>query len=324
MMGLIDKAARAPLSQILLIGLILTAARAAVFFYLERTPQHKRTGFYSFARIVNEISDALVYAAIVVFMLVRPFAIQTFYIPTGSMIDTLMPNDYIVANKFIYRFNDPEVGDIVVFHPPSHADPSGQATQDYIKRLIGGPGDLIEIKDRILYRNGKPMAEDYVRFTDRELNVLEPDLWKRVDYNDFKLISFEGEVLPIQVQPDGQIFPPYQMQSEGSSIDWTNPGTVLLMSESEPVAIPEDHYLFLGDNRNNSLDGRFWGLVHRDSIIGKSEFIWLPTARWSKTPSRAMKEMSSEKVRQHYDQYELEMPEVQEDDDASAASQEPA
>ena len=98
-------------------------------------------------------------------MLVRPFGIQTFYIPSGSMIDTLMINDYIVANKLAFRLGKPNHGDIVVFKPPRRALNPGQGETDFIKRLIGIPGDVIEWNDKKLYRNEKYVPEPYVDYT---------------------------------------------------------------------------------------------------------------------------------------------------------------
>jgi signal peptidase I len=280
----IDKAARTSLGTVLIFALVLTAIRFAVFFYLEKTPKHKRTGAYSGARVVNELSDALIYAAIVVFMLVRPFAIQTFWIPSGSMIDTLHLNDYIVANKFVYRVSEPVAGDIVVFSPPESSQQHGQPiVEDYIKRLIGVPGDLIEIRDRVMYRNGVAVSEPHVVFTDfsRE-KVLPKDMWKDADYDDFKLIDVDGVAVPILLSPSGDA----HLGANHPGLADLDHSTNLISQalSADPIKIPDGYFLFMGDNRNGSWDGRSWGLVERDSIIGRAECIWFPFSRWTRTP----------------------------------------
>ena len=167
---LIDTIARTPLSRIIILVVVLTAIRLILAPYLKSIPVHRRSGLYGAFRILNESLDAIVYAGVFVFLIIRPFGIQMFQIPTGSMLDTLQINDFIVANKAIYRYSDPKVGDIVVFRPPagaiqdpSYIDPDGQVNQDYIKRCVGVPGDLVEIKDHKLWRNGKAIDEPFLR-----------------------------------------------------------------------------------------------------------------------------------------------------------------
>jgi signal peptidase I len=276
-MMIIDRLARTPLSQILVFAAILTAVRLVCYPYLAKTTDRKGGG-YGFVKFLNELSDALIYAAIVVFMLVRPFGVQTFYIPSGSMIDTLHLNDYIAANKFIYRVWEPADGDIVVFKPPSIARGPNPTTQesDFIKRLIGRPGDVIEIRDKKLYRNGQPVDEPYVCYTAGE-KVLPKDEADRVSIPDFKLINDNGRMIPVQYRGE-EVNPSYnntprdfQPKSDEERDRWL---------KAAPAPIPAGFYLFMGDNRNGSFDSRYWGLVPRESIIGRSEFVWVPFNRW--------------------------------------------
>ena len=282
MMLIIDKLARAPLSQVLLFAGVWTLLRVLIYPYLKNTAKHKRSGLYSFARIVNELSDALVYAAIVVFMLVRPFGIQTFWIPSGSMIDTLHLNDFIVANKFIYRFNEPQAGDIVVFNPPSYAPARGEGQVNYIKRLIGTPGQTIEIKNKVLYRDGKPVDETYVDYTDRFTQQVLPKAdWKNVEIPDFKLVEDKGKLIPLTMTFD-QVNNRWEVNGSQATAE---PYIIYDRAEMDrlralPAAkIPAGYFLFMGDNRNGSSDGRYWGLAPRKDIIGRSEFRWLPIGR---------------------------------------------
>jgi signal peptidase I len=281
----IDKVARTSLSTILLFSVVLTAVRLAAMPYLRNTPAHKRHGWFGFVRMVNELSDALIYAAIVVFMLVRPFGIQTFHIPTGSMLQTLHERDFILANKLIYRYTEPKVGDIVVFHPPKAAFAEHEPETDYIKRLVGAPGDVVEWKDMTLYRNGKPVDEPYVFYHasgDGYTTAFVPlpkEQWPTLEPTtpDFKLVEVDGRTVPLVYINDQANLPmfgtkePYQDERAN---EWIS---------LPPAKIPEGYFLFMGDHRNGSSDGRFWGLVPRENIIGRSEYVIFPFNRIKKT-----------------------------------------
>ena len=109
--------------------------------------------------------------ALVLALFIRTFVFQAFTIPSGSMLDTLLIGDYLLVNKFvygpkiplthkyIYKGSDPQIGDIIVFEYPD--DPS----MDFIKRVVGCPGDTLEMRNKVLYRNGKMIEEPYVRHT---------------------------------------------------------------------------------------------------------------------------------------------------------------
>lgn len=296
---LIDKIARVPISTIVLFALILTGVRLAMFFYLKNKPIHLREGLYSFLKFINDVADALIYAAIVVFMLVRPFGIQTFFIPSQSMVDTLRIGDFIVANKFIYRASEPQPGDIVVFKPPQEAKREGMEDTDFIKRLIGGPGDVIEFDRFQLLRNGKPVEEPYKVLTDpsgmgqNQRNIVPfegEELENVVDSWDFsivrmppkfKFVMHEGKVKPMLYNDDPGPGRPTVTLLAGtgdSQVDLEGVPAQELVNQ-EPQPIPDGYYLMVGDNRNGSNDGRFWGLIPRSSIIGKAEFVWMPLSR---------------------------------------------
>ncbi|MBS1714769.1 MAG: signal peptidase I [Armatimonadetes bacterium] len=283
----IDRLARAPLSIVLLFVLSLTLVRVAVYPYLKSVEPDDRGSLYSFARIVNEVCDAVCYAGVVVFMLVRPFGIQTFFIPSGSMIDTLNLYDYIVANKLVYRVQEPRHGDIVVFKPPKRALGHDQEDTDFIKRLIGLPGDVIEWKGKKLVRNGRVVDEPYVDYTvDPNGPVAPKDEWETVMQADFKLVLDGDRVVPVQYSPstvnmfplDDQVIdglttcaPEYIPNDLRQAKAWR---------DAPAVAVPPGYLLFMGDNRNGSYDCRGWGLVPRASVIGKSEAIFFPLNRW--------------------------------------------
>jgi signal peptidase I len=103
-----------------------------------------------------EFVESALIAIVLVFLVIRPFVVQAFYIPSGSMLDTLHIEDRILVNKFIYHFRPPEHRDIVVFHAPPRASPD---EKDFIKRVIGQPGDTVAVVPDTLLVDGKPAVE---------------------------------------------------------------------------------------------------------------------------------------------------------------------
>ena len=111
-------------------------------------------------RAIMEFIDSGLVAVLLVFFILRPFVVQAFYIPSGSMEPTLVLRDRILVNKFIYYLRDPQAGDIVVFRSPPQAS---QIEKDFIKRVVGVAGDVLEHVGGKLYRNGQPVDEPYIR-----------------------------------------------------------------------------------------------------------------------------------------------------------------
>lgn len=285
----IDKVARTPLSQVVYFVLVCTLIRVAIYPFLVKTKPHARTGAYTFARFANESLDAVIYAGVFVFLLIRPFCIQAFKIPTGSMLQTLQINDFIVANKAIYRYSDPQVGDIVVFKPPKRALREDQygTDVDFIKRCIGVPGDTIEIKAGVMYRNGQPVPDKWVHYlipTDVHMlgtkNRIATPEEKAGNLRDFKLVFHKNDYWPLSIRDD-QVNAEFGRSAAEFVPESQQENDELLAAP--PAKIPPRHYLMMGDNRFNSYDGRGWGLVPREDIIGRSEFIWFPPGRWGTT-----------------------------------------
>jgi signal peptidase I len=307
---IIDRLARTPLSQVVLFVVALTVARLLISPILSKTEPHKRTGFFKSMRLMNEILDAFVYAGVFVFMLIRPFGVQAFLIPSGSMWPTLYVNDFIVANKAVYRYSDPKAGDIVVFRPPVSATQgrpeqvdaaTGEVKVDFIKRCVGTPGQVIELRDNVLYRDGKMVEEPYKAMSEcvdnprtlgdcqnfRSLTDAEKDDLTKIS---FKLVKYKGRLIPFNFTKydanrrqgsggPGEIAT-YSLADE-FVIDDDNEARA--MRDLPPEPIPQGYYLMMGDNRNGSFDGRGWGLVPRKDIIGRSELIWLPFNRIQRT-----------------------------------------
>jgi signal peptidase I len=157
---------------------IIVAILLAIRFGLAKQEGH-------FAKSVAETAESLAVAMALVFFIIRPFIIQAFYIPSASMHPTLLESDHILVNKFLYRFREPRLGDVVVFKAPPNADPA-RKQRDFIKRVIAVPGDTVritpgsvlvgcdeynhkalreileglskvEIRDRRVYEDGKPV-----------------------------------------------------------------------------------------------------------------------------------------------------------------------
>ena len=178
---------------------------------------------YQAAPIKRESSNQLILIISLAFFLItsisagcswalKAFFLETRYIPSGSMLPTLQINDRLFIDKWSYRFQQPQRGDVAVFNPTEALQAKG--FQDaFIARIIGLPGEKIEVKNGKVYVNNQPLVEPY---------IAEP--------------------------------PQYQ---------WG------------PVPVPQDAYIVLGDNRNNSYDSHYWGFVPREYLIGKvSKRFW--------------------------------------------------
>jgi signal peptidase I len=171
--------------------------------------------------------------------------VQAFIVPTPSMDSTVMVGDHLLVDKlsfappgsfsrYLLPYTDPKRGDIIVFRYPMDIQ------QNYVKRVMGVPGDHIRVVDKVVYLNGKPLTEPYVQHI---FPNLEP-------YRD----NFPGE-------PRGPVYDrAKQMLAEHV--------------ENGELVVPPDSYFAMGDNRDNSLDSRYWGFVPRENIIGKPLLIF--------------------------------------------------
>ena len=138
----------------------LTSARMSLSFAERRAdmprPRLKATG---------ETLEVVIIAVCAVFLVVRPFLIQPYYIPSGSMFPTLRVDDRILVNKLAYRFSDPKRGDVVVFHAPQKAamDMNDLEGKDFVKRVIAVPGDVVSVHDGVTFVNGAAQKEPYTQ-----------------------------------------------------------------------------------------------------------------------------------------------------------------
>ena len=205
------------------------------------------------------------FPVILIVFLLRSFVVEPFKIPSGSMIPTLLVGDLILVNKFTYGLRLPVVntqvtqgspiqrGDVVVFRYPP------KPSVDYIKRVIGLPGDEVSYLNKRLTINGKEVPQaavsdffdessmEYFKQFNEQLGDVHHDI-----IVDTRRAAFIGN-------PDQF---PYRDQCRYSI-------------EGVTCKVPEGHYFMMGDNRDNSLDSRYWGFVPNGNIVGKAFFVWM-------------------------------------------------
>jgi signal peptidase I len=196
----------------------------------------------------------------------RSFLYEPFKIPSSSMVPTLLVGDLILVNKFTYgirlpvlnkkivQINDPQRGDVMVFKYPM------DMSQDYIKRVIGVPGDKITYENKRLTVNGVE-----VKYTPLDDYLSD----ERMAYNkqfEENLTGVSHRILNDEAKPTytrESVFP--FAQSENCQYRY----------EGFTCVVPAGNYFMMGDNRDNSLDSRYWGFVPDKNIVGKAFFVWM-------------------------------------------------
>ena len=184
------------------------------------------------------------FPVVLIVLILRGFVAEPFRIPSGSMLPTLEIGDFILVNKFAYGIrppvwnkkiidlSDPEHGDIIVFRYPENP------SIDYIKRVVGVPGDEIAYYNKVLYINGKRIEQE-----------------------------------PLGVYQAG--FPNLKRFREKGEVEHDILKNVMHPAGDFVVTVPENSYFVLGDNRDNSRDSRFWGFVPDENLVGKAFMIWM-------------------------------------------------
>lgn len=200
--------------------------------------------------VVVEYARSL-FPVIVVVLVIRSFIVEPFRIPSSSMMPTLLIGDFILVNKFSYglrlpvlnweivELGEPKRGDVVVFRSPDNPN------EDWIKRIVGLPGDRIAYLDKTVYVNGDPQTQE--------------SLGRYVGNGSGRRMT--GASLRRETVGDAQ----YEVLVSGNHSNRGNGEWV----------VPEGHYFVMGDNRDNSNDSRFWGPVPERYLVGKAFLIWM-------------------------------------------------
>ena len=205
------------------------------------------------------------FPVILVVFLLRSFLFEPFKIPSGSMIPTLLINDLILVNKFHYGVrlpvinlkvldnNSPQRGDVMVFRYPP------KPSLDYIKRVVGLPGDEVAYLNKKLTINGKPLVKTALPdFFDQDALRYAKQFEEVNSGKKYRLLNDDNRPAFIP-----------------GADDFEFKQNCVYSTEGVVCKVPEGHYFMMGDNRDNSLDSRYWGFVPEKNIVGKAFFVWM-------------------------------------------------
>ena len=208
--------------------------------------------------------------ALVLFLFLRSFVIQNFVITSGSMERTLLVGDFLMVNRvglgsripfthtLIPGYSEPHRFDVIVFDPPH------EQNLKLVKRLIGMPGDTLEMKEQVLYINGEAVDEPYVQHDGSGDEVMPWMEWQR-DY-----VVLDPGQNPADYRPTRD--------------NWG------------PLLVPPDRYFMLGDNRDSSFDSRYWGLLERWRLEGRAVFIYFSYNKESERPFSFLREIRWDRI----------------------------
>ena len=210
------------------------------------------------------------FPVILVVFFLRSFLVEPFKIPSGSMIPTLQVGDFIVVNKFIYgirlpivgkklvEINSPERGDVMVFHYPENP------SIDYIKRVVGVPGD------NVVYRHKQVVVNGVIQnLEDKgDYNYVEPSLSfvHTKIYNENLSSGRSYKVLQNPLAPNMRL---------DDVAEFPYRENCAYNANEMRCIVPKGHYFMLGDNRDNSRDSRYWGFVPDEMLVGKAFMVWM-------------------------------------------------
>jgi len=249
-----------------------------------------------------------VLGAIVVVMIINGAAVASFVVPTGSMENTVMTGDFLFVNKFLYGpttpqlipflniplpfykfpgLKDPEVGDVIVFIYPGDRDQvKPEEFVYYLKRCVGTAGDVIEVKNKQLFVNGKQFGLPEHGKYDMNLPIYPGDQFRtfppgkgftRDNFGPVK-IPKKGDVINLDIQNirEWDVF----ISREGHEITATADNILIDGKPAKSYTVERDYCFGMGDNRDNSLDSRYWGFIPYDNVIGTPMVVY-----WSWDPN---------------------------------------
>jgi len=255
------------------------------------TPLPEGRKFRKRKPFVQDWVEAILFAFVVA-MIIRNYTFENFLIPSSSMEKTLLVGDYLVANKLKYYFTDPKQGDIVTFRYPKieEGTPEHENTKkdfikifppiyinkahsfskypltafhlcyysrkNIVKRVIGMPGDTVEVKNKIVYINGKEFSKGYENYGIALPSPPEPPQVVR----DHSYAENEMDIITMN-----NWYEPYRVKPEDDS---TTVRKVFNRDWFGPIKVPENCYFVMGDNRDVSEDSRYWGFLERRYITG--------------------------------------------------------
>ncbi|MET3512576.1 signal peptidase I [Pseudacidovorax sp. 1753] len=207
------------------------------------------------------------FPVILVVFLLRSFVAEPFKIPSGSMMPTLLTGDLILVNKFTYGLRLPVLGtkitegtplargDVVVFRYPP------QPSMDYIKRVVGVPGDEVSYQNKRLTINGQPVSKDPLP------DYFDEDTMRYSKQYSEKLGAVDHRILNDETRRAGL--------SDAEIMAFPNRENCRYSVEGFVCKVPTGQYFMMGDNRDNSLDSRYWGFVPDQNVVGRAFFVWM-------------------------------------------------
>jgi len=254
----------------------------------------------------NKLSDLIpsffdngLFWTLLLVLFLRAFVVEPFRIPSGSMIPTLLVGDFLFVakgsydigipftNKKLIHVSDPKNGDVAVFEYPNHEKDEQRQGQYYIKRIIGVPGDRVAMKSGFLYINGQRL--DQVPYSKDGPKPGEIPGFRVLNAHDVYFETLPGQRKPHYIQRNrefAEVIPSFVKQYQESNVEkcfevasslrisspYVRP---LAMNEICEFTVPENQFFTMGDNREDSADGREWGFVSRELLKGRALFIWL-------------------------------------------------
>lgn len=258
-LAFIDIATRLGIEIVLVALTVLTAVGFVLdmsLFKTKRKPVEQKQG------LLLKFADQSrgFFPILLVVLVLRSFLFEPFRVPTGSLKPTVLDGDFILVNKYHYGLRlpvahnkiinvyDPKAGDIMVFHWPVNPK------IDFVKRVVGVPGDRIRYQNKKLYRNGKLVPRVFERYT--MMRNDQGQMQRVAKYEE----TLNGVKHAIYLRPDTQ------------------------PSVTYDVTVPPEHYFMMGDNRDGSWDSRGWGFVPSQNIVGEAVLVWLSwdkyTTKW--------------------------------------------